>query len=93
MEIILVDATPLLDNNICQEFTCTDNRIKYIRTPQETNFSLGQARNEGALVATGSYLFFMDVGAIYADAFWDQLEAAPEGRGGIVVSSNLWEID
>lgn len=74
VEIILVDATPIPDDNVGQEFAQAGNKVKYLKRPQDTNFSLGKARNEGAVVAEGNYLFFMDVDFIYADTFWIQLE-------------------
>ena len=57
-EMILVDDGST-DNsgNICDEYTCSDSRIKVIH---QENRGLSGARNKGIDEATGKYIFFCD---------------------------------
>ena len=57
--IIVNDASPdPLDDKICQEYIRSDNRIKYIKHPE--NKGLGAARNTALLHVKGAFVTFVD---------------------------------
>ena len=58
IEIILVDdGSPDRCPQICDEYASRDERIKVVH---KRNGGLSSARNAGLLVATGSYIGFVD---------------------------------
>lgn len=57
-EILLVDdGSPDHSSSICDEYLCTDSRIKVIH---KANGGLSDSRNIGLAYATGKFIYFLD---------------------------------
>lgn len=73
IEVVFVDSTKSSEISIHIKTLCEASQIKYIHSNQPGGYSLGRARNKGAVKASGKFLFFMDIDFIFSDIFWDTL--------------------
>lgn len=73
VEVIFSDSTK--EVSIASEYKnrCKAKNFLYIASHQGKNYSLGKARNDAAVKASGRYLFFMDIDFIYSNIFWESL--------------------
>ncbi len=79
-ELILVDdGSPDNCPSICDEYAAKDNRIKVIH---QKNRGLGEARNSGLKVASGTYILFCDSDDAYVDGAFEKLMANVEKYPG-----------
>ena len=84
LEIILVDdGSPDMCGSMCDAYARQDDRIKVLH---KKNGGLSDARNEGAKLATGKYLLFVDSDDfIELDLIQKTVESAEKYQSDIVL--------
>lgn len=90
VEVILVDDGSLDGSvDVAVEFVERDTRFRLCRQP---NKGLGQARNVGAAMATGTYLAFADSDDVVAHQGYSRLVAALELSGSDMAAGGAYRL-
>lgn len=88
LEVIVVDdGSPDECGEIADDFAARDPRVKVLHTP---NSGLGPARNNGARVATGRYLTFVDSDDLVPPRAFELMVSTLERTGSDFAAGNAW---